>query len=434
MKASARKIIFFGGLPCLILALLVWRNSWRPHALAVNAPDATFASATPAAPVARPFSAVPAGRFAFEASSYTLRFAPDGQTLFVGVLPPSAVRGAPYKVQFWDASSRKLQRTLSQSMGREAFFNHYALSDDGRRAALSTNAGQLSVWDVAAPQKKKTLPRAAAKTQWTMTLAFAPDAKILAESRGDGGNFVERYPGKILLWNVKTARIERTISTGGDSVLDFFFAPDGQTLIGQGSYAVQAWNLQTGARLYKLNPSYGLSLAVAPDFKTLATVDRKNTIALRDAQTGALQKSIATTKDRLTDMTFSPDSQTLLRVCNGIGIPWAKSKSGGMISFYNGPGVMGNGEVTLWDVKTGALLRTLPTNGEAIKTAIFSPDGAIVAASVGTDVMLWRAETGELLRKLPGHQQAATSLAFSPDGATLATGAPDGKVILWRIQ
>ena len=56
--------------------------------------------------------------------------------------------------------------------------------------------------------------------------------------------------------------------------------------------------------------------------------------------------------------------------------------------------------VRLWDVNTGALLRTLHT--EEVSGVSFSPDGSTLAsASVGA-VLLWDTNTGEHLRTLTG--------------------------------
>ena len=46
---------------------------------------------------------------------------------------------------------------------------------------------------------------------------------------------------------------------------------------------------------------------------------------------------------------------------------------------------------------------------------------------------LWDANTGSPLRTLTGHTAWVSSVSFSPDGNTLASGSPDGTVLLWEL-
>jgi RNA polymerase sigma factor (sigma-70 family) len=92
----------------------------------------------------------------------------------------------------------------------------------------------------------------------------------------------------------------------------------------------------------------------------------------------------------------------------------------------------GGRQVLICDARTGALVRALPSPGDAIRRALaFSPDGRLLAAG-GDDgaVHLWDMRTGKRLRTLAGHAGWVTAVAFSPDGRMLASGSirwPDGR-------
>jgi WD40 repeat protein/uncharacterized caspase-like protein len=93
--------------------------------------------------------------------------------------------------------------------------------------------------------------------------------------------------------------------------------------------------------------------------------------------------------------------------------------------------------VKLWDVTTGAVLRTFEGHSDEVTSVALSPDGARVLSG-GTSrgshlddtVKLWDATTGVLLRTFEGHSGGVRSVAFSPDGARVLS-AGLGDVKLW---
>lgn len=128
---------------------------------------------------------------------------------------------------------------------------------------------------------------------------------------------------------------------------------------------------------------------------------------------------------------FSPDGKLL-------GSAWQEVTTPVPLNF------LGNGRVHLWDVTTGALVRTLVNPSPKAKefdqfaAVAFSPDGRLVAASttaIGPPsfVQVWEARSGKALATMAA-REGLRKLAFSPNGVSLAAACDDGSVHIWETS
>jgi hypothetical protein len=184
--------------------------------------------------------------------------------------------------------------------------------------------------------------------------------------------------------------LRRTTLAGSDPAPFPFSAPVGQTRIVGGQ--VTYWHLQQW-----LTCEGGLPLGVCLAWHILA---------------GHTQP--------VNSVAFSPDGQLL---ASGSGVPAVMDA---------GPP---DDTVRLWQVQTGALLRTLEGHTGPVLAVAYAPDGQTLASASGDGaVWLWQVADGAHLRTLEGHTGPVTSVAYAPDGRTLATGSGDQTVRLWRAQ
>jgi WD40 repeat protein len=201
-------------------------------------------------------------------------------------------------------------------------------------------------------------------------------------------------------------------------------------------------------------------LALSPDRRTLAVGGNRGILSLRDASTG---KEIAALPPFPTDvaadrLAFSADGKTLVTWVDDV-VLW-DAATGKERDRYEAPGPVlavrfaadgrtpatlvlgtrGSSALRLWDVATGETTATLRGHAGAVLTAVWSPDGRVLATA-GDDrtVRLWDAVTGQPRGALRGHPRggrrgqldAIRHLAFRADGKALAAASENGTVSLW---
>jgi WD40 repeat protein len=188
--------------------------------------------------------------------------------------------------------------------------------------------------------------------------------------------------------------------------------------------AVCLWDLASDKLLWRAveHNSEIYRLSFSPDGKILASGSRDKTIRLWDAQKGTSIRTLEGHGEHgVYSVAFSPKDAKLLA-------------SGGL-----------DGTVRLWNAGTGEMKEILTTYVPGLMALVaFAPDGKTLASAGDTalgkdrekkikrqgDVKLWDVETGKLIRTPTKEVEAIYALAFSPNGSTLAVGCWTKKLVI----
>ncbi len=274
-------------------------------------------------------------------------------------------------------------------------------------------------------------------TSWFRSVLFTPDGSQVVVATGLPGRRDGR-DGRLLFLDAATGEAVREIPTASGA-LGMALSPDGRYAAAGFSEpyqdyrshgdkgVVRVYDLATGEQTHVFEPhlNHVATVAFSPDGKTLASSG-----LLRDADPEA--KDIWLRADvRLWDLATGANLYRLARPTAGGTIHnIAFSPDGALVAAPNGP----EGEVLLWNAKTGALVRTLPGAGSHVFALAFSPDGQVLATGGGdTKVRLFDLASGQLRQTLEGHAHRLATLAFTPDGATLITADMEGCVQFWQL-
>ena len=244
----------------------------------------------------------------------------------------------------------------------------------------------------------------------TWQIAFSPDGHTIASASKDGS---------VRLWNVAEGRELATLPHG-QWVNWVAFSPDGVTLAtADDDSFVRLWNAATGEIVATLSGHRAVAecATFSPDGKLLASGGKTGEIKLWDSATGQELITLYSPDHNLIwSLAFSPDGKYLV------------AAEGGLEALTINTGHV----LTVWDVSSRQLVKTLPGHASDVRAIAFSPDGKILASGSFDDtIKLWDVTTWQTIATLKTHK--VHSIAFSPDGKRLASGGRDKTIKIWDV-
>ncbi len=335
---------------------------------------------------------------AHEGSVASLAFTADGKTLASG--------GSDRRLRFWDLDSGT---EIDPPHGHAGPAQALAWSPDGRTLVSGGKDNTIRFWDWLAGRELRRCENVG--TYWGVRqLAYAADGKTLLSMDQTTSTAVFRRwsaDGKELLcFGEETQHVSR-----------FCLMPDGETLAGAcWDGRIRVWELEKGKLLRTIgkHKSRLLDLAISPDRSMFAWAGENQSLGLWDAASG---KELRRFKDvnlhTGATLDFSPDGAFLAAASNHDPVRlWRLDARAGAIGLDKVPAMF-----------------ELPTSSH-IGVLAFSPDGATLAVTSGSELSLWDVVTRQRLGSFKGSRQFE-AIAWAPNGRAIATAADDGILVIW---
>jgi WD40 repeat protein len=283
--------------------------------------------------------------------------------------------------------------------------------------------------------------------------------------------------GTIRQWDCQSARQLNVISDSGVSHR-LAVSPDGERLasvaLRAGAPGVRVWECKTGRLvrewLRDAPADASTALAFSLDGKELLYFSHKLGLTVLDAESGRERATVQPrflldgadrSEQSLAQCKFSPDNQ-YLATCTGVTTHVVELASG--VERFSFPGYAmafhprGTGIAvaceerrdprSLSDAGKSVLVELLPIVSGGRKTIVvptervsslaFSPDGDVLAVSVGGNgsvIRLYRTDDGREIERFtcPAAFSYPNALEFAPDGRSLAAGLADTTVVIWNV-
>ncbi len=317
------------------------------------------------------------------------------------------------------------QRRQAELTRRALYFNRVALADTHARNNHTKLASQVLV---ACPTDLRHwewyyLRQEIDQSTHTISNLGRP---VLAVAFGPGGQqIIAADVHQITVWQLSSKQATRSQRSPKAQNLELAALSDKGSHVAwvDDDRTIQCWDLTNGTLAHPLRGvgEQTRTLALSSDGRRVVTVGHEFTVATRgDKYVRPTQNSVISVWDTHGGERLRVfGSETVIR----------------SLAFdTHGQRVVAGGwdRVVIWDIASGTTIRTLAGGGYALA---FSPDGLHLATSrADATITLWNVETGARVRSFRGHQRLVTTLAFSPDGQRLVSGGLDMTIKVWNVR
>jgi WD40 repeat protein len=284
-----------------------------------------------------------------------VQLSPDGRYLAIG---------SPRGAHLWNVETRTEVRTFVPPGGYVPTTS-VAFSPDGRYILSTVGTGVARLWETETGAEVRDFDAGIAIN----ALAISPDGAYIA---------LGTEAGDVQVWDAVTGTLVNTLAMHTHPVSYVAFSPDSRTLVasanGPGPYPLPQWDVEAGVKI-------------------------RDFLGIQEAQSGI----------------FSPDGRYVI--------------AGGRPT---------DARAILWDAATGAEIRVFtdfPPGSSGfnhVQAFAFSPDNrSVLIGSANRTARIFELETGAEVRSFNDNPSYVLAVDFSPDGRWLLIASVSSVVRIW---
>jgi WD40 repeat protein/DNA-binding SARP family transcriptional activator len=348
------------------------------------------------------------------------RFSPDGGRILS--------TGEDGMIRITDIESRQEISVLRGHAGRvwDAAFNRR-----GDQIVSGGEDGTVRTWS---PPKVRVLSAPA------LNVSFSPDGSRLVAGALDGS---------IRIWRASDGRVQQHLTASiGETYAQF--SPDGGRVV---AFAVDGnvtvWDTETGSKLESFDDYEGQVSAAALDDRghRLVIGGRDGRVVIRALGHVGAPIAFDTKHGTLDHLALSRDG-TLIATSGADGAikVWRTARPAGPVATLTGgprntqlefdrdgrrlAAAGADGTVRVWSLqsKTAAALRG---HTGKVASVAFNKDGSrVVSAGIDGKILVWAPHTREPLMTVHSHAERADGAAFSPDGASVVSTSGSEELVV----
>ena len=299
-----------------------------------------------------------------------------------------------------------------------------AFSPDGRHILVGGECSGVTLLDAATGKRLRDFSGDSCKdeAEGANSVAFSPSGQQVAAAL----SFQDQPTAAI--WDLESGKRLQTLQgpkPPPDNVVHEFhclaFSPDGKEVVcGSSEDMAVLFDVATGRILKRFPSGSGpvLSVAVSPDGSTILIGTIETKAVLWDVSTGNLVRTYDCATDRwvhsISSVAFSPNGRQILASADE--------------------------RTLIFDVDSGATLRTINSSDDDSYAALFSPDGRYVLTSGTRDwgsdreAVLWEVGSGKQVQEFRGPRDVVRSVAISADGQRLTVRYTRGRETVWNMN
>lgn len=231
----------------------------------------------------------------------------------------------------------------------------------------------------------------------------------------DGTHLVSGSADEVRLWDLRdgVSIPSLALEAGGGRITSVDVGPLGRFVIFSRADSIYVWEPHSASPPLELSEPGMLSvrtLRFGPDATWFANGSKSGVVRIWDLKTGEVRAQLEGHKGLIRGLAVSPDGETIAS------------------------GSEGDSMLRLWDVRQGRMIQEFEVY-VGVKSVAFSPDGRLLAVGDKLpSISIWEVETGAKLRTWPCTGTYVTSVAFSGDGSRLVSGHWDGAARTWDVH